>query len=145
MEPLWGQFGALWGHFGVLWVHFEVTLAQVGAKLTPSWPKLILSWPKVAPSSLKLSPRWFQIGTLGHFGSILGSLWLTLRTLGDPFGVTLGVFRIILDDFGANLKLFWVHEGYMGSILACFQKTFIYRIDFNEFINLRCQLGTTLQ
>ena len=32
----------------------------------------------------------------------------------------------------------------MGSILACFQKTFIFPIDFNDFINLRCQLGTIL-
>ena len=32
----------------------------------------------------------------------------------------------------------------MGSILACFQKTLIFPIDFNYFINCRCQLGTTL-
>ena len=98
----------------------------------------------MAPSSPKLSPRWLQIGILKHFGSTLGSLWVTLGTLGGHFGVTLGVFRIILDDFGVNLKPFWVHEAHMGSILACFQKTLIFPIDFNDFINLWCQLGTAL-
>ena len=32
----------------------------------------------------------------------------------------------------------------MGSILACFQKTFIFPIDFNDFIKLWGQLGVTL-
>ena len=137
MEPLSGQFGALWGTLGSLWGHFDPSWRQVD-------PKLTLSWPKMAPSSPKLSPRWLQIGILKHFGSTLGSLWVTLGTLGGHFGVTLGVFRIILDDFGVNLKPFWVHEGYMGSILACFQQALIFPIDFNDFINLRCQLGTTL-
>ena len=151
----WKHFGVILQHFGVILGYFGFTLsslwrklAEVGAKFGLSWPNLApkstLSWPKLVPSSSKLSPRWLQIGTSGHFGSILGSLWVTLRTLGGHFGVTLGVFRIILDDFGVNLKSFWVHEGYMGSILACFQKTLIFPIDFNDFINLRCQLGTTL-
>ena len=138
------QLEALWGDFGILWVHFGFTVAKICRSWYQVVPKSTLSWPKLAPSSPKLSPRWLQMCTLGHFGSILASLWVTLGTLGGHFGVTLGVFRIILDDFGVNLKSFWVHEGYMGSILACFQKTFIFPFDFNDFINLRCQLGTTL-
>ena len=128
---VWGTLGSLWGTLGSLWSHFGSSWRQID-------PKLTLSWPKMAPSSPKLSPRWLQMCTLGHFGSILASLWVTLGTLGGHFGVTLGVFRIILDDFGVNLKSFWVHEGYMGSILACFQKTLIFPIHFNDFINLRC-------
>ena len=99
LEPFWGDFGTLWDNFGV-------ALGQIDRSWYQVVPKSTLSWPKLAPSSPKLSPRWLQMCTLGHFGSILASLWVTLGTLGGHFGVTLGVFRIILDDFGVNLKSF---------------------------------------
>ena len=107
--PVWNSgvnLEPLWGDFGTLWVNFGVTLGQLGRSWYQVVPKSTLSWPKLAPSSPKLSPRWLQMCTLGHFGSILASLWVTLGTLGGHFGVTLGVFRIILDDFGVNLKPF---------------------------------------
>ena len=80
----------------------------------------------------------------GHFGVTPASLWITLGTLEGHFGVTLGVFGIILGDFGVSLKSLGIHKGYFGNILARFQKTFIFQINFNDFIILRCQLGTTI-
>ena len=106
--PVWNcgvNLEPLWGDFGTLWVNFGVALGQIDRSWYQVVPKSTLSWPKLAPSSPKLSPRWLQMCTLGHFGSILASLWVTLGTLGGHFGVTLGVFRIILDDFGVNLKI----------------------------------------
>ena len=88
-------------------------------------------------SNAYFGPLW------GHFGVILASLWISLGTLEGHFGVTLGVFGIILGDFGVSLNSLWVHEGYFANILARFQKTLIFPIDFNDFMELRCQLGVT--
>ena len=55
-----------------------------------------------------------------------------------------GRFWSTLDDFGATLKSLCVHEDYIGSILARFQKTLIFPIDFNDFMELGCQLGAIL-
>ena len=50
------------------------------------------------------------------------------------FGVTLGWFW---DDFAhswATLRSFWVYEVYFEVTLVHSQKTFIFPIDFNDFI-----------
>ena len=72
--PVWNSgvnLEPLWGDFGTLWVNFGVALGQIDRSWYQVVPKSTLSWPKLAPSSPKLSPRWLQMCTLGHFGSIL--------------------------------------------------------------------------
>ncbi len=61
--------------------------------------------------SLQLSEPW-------HFGVTLRSLW-------DHFA-----------HLGVTLKSLLVYEGYFGVTLARFQKTFIFQIDFNDFMQL---------
>ena len=78
------------------------------------------------------------------FRSCLGSLWVILRPLWNTLGTLRGRFWQTLGDFGTTLNSLCVHEGYIGIILARFQKTHIFPIDFNDFMELRCRLGATL-
>ena len=53
--------------------------------------------------------------------------------------MSLGSLFVLLD----LLKLLWASEGCFEVILPHFQKTFIFLMDFNVFIILWGQLGTT--
>mgnify|MGYP007101786767 CR=1 FL=1 len=45
---------------------------------------------------------------------------------------------------GVTLRSLWVYEDYFGVTLVSFQKTFILRIDLNDFMQLLGQLGVNL-
>ena len=49
-----------------------------------------------------------------------------------------------LGDFGMTFRSLWVYDGYLGIILADFQKTHISQTDFHDFIKLLRYLGVTL-
>ena len=113
----WNHFGVILQHFGVILGYFGFTLSSLWRKLAEVSAKLGLSWPNLAPKLAqdgskfakvepKMASNWYFEALWLHFGVTLGSLWVTLGTLGGHFGVTLRVFRIILDDFGVNLKPF---------------------------------------
>ena len=91
-----------------------------------------------------MTSNWTFGVTLWHFTFTLVSLWVILGALRSTLGTVGGRFRDTLGDFGTTLKSLCVHEGYIGSILARFQKTLIFPIDFNDFMILGCQLGATL-
>ena len=74
---------------------------------------------------------------LGHLGATLRHLWVTFGHL----SYTLGTWGSFWGDFERLRRRFERHEGYFATILARFQKTFIFPINFNDFIELRCQLG----
>ena len=53
-------------------------------------------------------------------------------------GVTFGHFGVTFIGLG-------VHEGYLGVTLVQFRKTFIFPIDFKDFMHLWGQLGIALE
>jgi hypothetical protein len=55
-----------------------------------------------------------------------------------------GHFSGILRTLGVTLVLLCVHEGVFGTVLVCFRKIQILLIDFNDFMQLRGELGATL-
>ena len=91
-----------------------------------------------------MTSNWTFGVTLWHFTFTLVSLWIILEPVWSTLVTLGGRFWNNLGDFGATLKSLCVHEGYIGSILARFQKTDIFRIDFIDFMILGCQLGATL-
>ena len=70
----------------------------------------------------------------GGFGMTLGHFGVTLGSLGGHFGVTLGSFWDHVAHSWATLRSFWVYEVYCGVTLVHSQKTFLFPIDFNDFI-----------
>ena len=77
----------------------------------------------------------------GDFGMNSVHFGVTLGSLGGPFGVTPRSLWGHFVHLGAILKSLWVYEGYFGFTLVHFPKTFIFPIDFNDFMQLWCQLG----
>ncbi len=74
-----------------------------------------------------------SLAHVGAFGPILRSLWrhfgVTLESLWGHFGY----IRMTLGHFRMTLGSLWNH---FGCIRVDFQKTFIFPIDFNDFIKL---------
>ena len=81
LSSLWRKLVEVGAKFGLSWPNLAPKLAQDGSKFAKGEPKMVSNW-------------YFE------------ALWVTLGTLGGHLGVTLGVFPIILDDFGVNLKSF---------------------------------------
>ena len=130
-----------WGNFGTLRLHFELTLTEVGRIWRQVGPKMAQVGFKCVQVTPKMTSNWTFGVTLWHFGSTLGLLWVILGSLWSTLGTLGNRFRDTLVDFGATLNSLCGHEGYIGIIFARFQKTFIFHIDFNDFMEPRCQLG----
>ena len=105
----WNHFEVILQHFGVILGYFGFTLSSLWRKLAEVGAKFGLSWPNLAPKLAqdgskfakvepKMASNWYFEALWLHFGVALG-------TPGGHFGVTLGVFRIILDDFGVNFEI----------------------------------------
>ena len=66
------------------------------------------------------------------------------KTNNERAGPSLGSFWDHFAHSWVTLRSFWVYEVYFEVTLVHSQKTIIFPTDFNDCIQLWCQLGTTL-
>ena len=74
-----------------------------------------------------------SLAYVGAFGATLGSLWRHFGVTLEPLWGHFGYIRMTLGHFRMTLGSLWNH---FGCIRVDFQKTFIFPIDFNDFIKL---------
>ena len=145
---LWCQLGATLGALGVHFWHTRVTLGHFGANSGAHWSHFGHLRTTLGNHEVTLVHFGITLGVLltyeGDFGMTLGHFGMTLGSLGGHFGVTLRSLWCHFAHLGITSKSLWVYEGYFGVALVHFQKTFIFPIDFNDFIQLWDQLGVTL-
>ena len=99
-----------------------------------------------------LGSLWEHLGmTLAYFGITLGHCGVTWLLLWGHFEVTLGNFRIAWGHFwsykggrGSLLKQFGALCGHFGYMRARFQKTFVFPMDFYDFMKHWNRIGATL-
>ena len=164
-ESLWDPLGIISGHLGVIWEphrgllgslrsvwhHLGVTLEHPespGAYSQTLWNSF---WATSGSLGSHMGALWRHLAALwGHLEALWGdleTLWGHLEALWGDLGVTLEHFEVswrsLWNAFGPLLCQLQLCECYSGVTFVHFQEILILPMNFNDFIQLLNQLGTT--